>query len=61
MKVYAAMYCPCTYESAFMVLSLHESKDGAVKAVDKHKRKESRSRKLYPYVGYKTEEMEVKP
>ena len=61
MKVYAAMYCPCIHESAFTVLSLHMTREGAVEAVEKHKRKERRAQKIYPYVAYDTQEMEVKP
>ncbi len=37
MKVYAAMYRPCIYESADSVLSLHTTMAGAEAALEKHK------------------------
>ncbi len=39
MKVYAALYCSCTEESAYETLSLHMTKEGAEKAVEEHKAK----------------------
>ena len=37
MKIYLAKYNPCTHESAYGILSVHETKEGAQKAIDKHK------------------------
>ena len=40
MKVYEALYCPCIHESAFMTLSIHKTKEGAIAAMNKHKEDE---------------------
>jgi len=40
MKLYGFFYCPCIYESAPGLMSLHKSKDGAEKAMKAHKAKE---------------------
>lgn len=37
MKVFAARYCSCTYESSMAVLSLHLSPETAQTAVDEHR------------------------
>ena len=39
-KIYAFKYCPCIYESGWMTISLHLSEDGAIKAMEAHKKKE---------------------
>lgn len=36
MKVYEALYCPSTCESAYTTISLHFSKEGAEKAILEH-------------------------
>lgn len=35
-EVYAAEYCDCIYESGFGVISLHQTKAGAYKAMREH-------------------------
>ena len=43
MKVYEFLYCPCIHESGWVTVSLHITKEGALKAMKKHtseKRKE---------------------
>lgn len=37
MKVYAAMWCSCIYESDYSPLSLHRTKPGAFKALLKYR------------------------
>jgi len=49
MIVYAAEYNHCIYESEFGVLSLHQSKEGAEKVVEKHRKKELRHWKKIGY------------
>lgn len=63
MKVFAAMYCSCTHESDYGVISLHASEAGAQAAVEKHRRKESRLYKgaIPDWVRHKVEPMKVKP
>ena len=39
-KIYAFLYCPNIYESAWATMSLHYSKEGAEKAMEEHKQKE---------------------
>lgn len=38
MKVFAHVYCPCIHESAEGVVSLHFTKEGAEKAMEKYKK-----------------------
>jgi len=40
MKVYGAMYNSMTEESSYGIISLHETKEGAEKALEIHKQKE---------------------
>lgn len=40
MKIYAAEYTDCVYESAFEVISLHSTKEGALEAMAKHEKRE---------------------
>lgn len=40
MKIYAAMYCPCKYESTFGIISIHKSRNKAMTAMKEHKEKE---------------------
>lgn len=40
MKVFAHVYCPCIYESAEAVVSLHFTREGAEKAVAAAKQEE---------------------
>lgn len=63
MKVFAALYNQCIYESSFGVLSLHLSDEGAQAAIAKQKRKEEKSYKgkLPDWVQFKVEEMKVLP
>ena len=62
MKVFAAMYCPCTYESDYGVISLHSTEVGAQKAIDAHRRKqERRFGKLSDWQKHKVEPMQVQP
>jgi len=37
MKVFAALYCDCTHESAYGTLSLHMTREGAEQAIKNHK------------------------
>lgn len=37
MIIYKAMYNPCIHESAYWVISLHKTKEGAEKAIEEHK------------------------
>ena len=39
MKIYEFLYCPCIYESAWAIVSLHKTKERAKKALKKHKSK----------------------
>jgi hypothetical protein len=63
MNVFAAMYTSCSHESAFEVLSLHLSVDGAQAAVNKRARKEAAGyeNKLPEWVQFKVEKMKVLP
>lgn len=48
MKIYEFLYCPCVHESAWATVSLHRTKEGAEKAMKKHKDVERRKfNKLY--------------
>jgi len=38
MKVFAAVYCDCIYESAYGTLSLHKTREGAERAIENHKK-----------------------
>lgn len=38
--VYAAMYCSNIYEGSHFCISIHESEQGAIEAMHKHKKKE---------------------
>lgn len=51
MKVYAAQHCSCIYESAYYTISLHQSKDGAKKAIRKSRRRELKDFKSNHYPG----------
>lgn len=63
LRVYAALYCPCTYESDYGVLSLHFSKKEAQAAIDRHRRRESRkyAGELPGWVKHTVRQMKVKP
>ena len=37
MIIYEFLYCPCVHESAWGTISLHKTKNGAEKAMKKHK------------------------
>jgi len=37
MKIYLAKYNPCINGSVYGILSIHKTKEGAQKAIDKHK------------------------
>lgn len=41
MKIYAAEYTSCKYESAFEIISVHKTRGGAANAVAKHEKKET--------------------
>lgn len=54
MKIYAAEYTSCKYESAFEVISLHATLDGAKEALIKHEKKEThKDHKLWRVKQYK--------
>jgi len=40
MKIFEFAYNDCTYESSWACISLHETKEGAEKALKEHKAKE---------------------
>ena len=40
MILYQFLYCPCIHESAWGTISLHRTKEGAKKAMYRHKKKE---------------------
>ena len=63
MKVFAALYCPCTHESEYGVISLHATESGAQAAVDAHRRKESKRYEgsIPEWVKHKVQPMKVKP
>lgn len=47
MKVYVAEWCPCVYESAYGVMSIHETRDGAESALqEKLKQKEAKEKDM---------------
>ena len=35
-QIYSFIYCPCIFESGFVTISLHRTKEGAYKAMRKH-------------------------
>jgi hypothetical protein len=41
LKIFAATWSSCVYESGFEIISLHKTKKGAEEAMLKHKQKES--------------------
>lgn len=45
MKVYEALYCGCIHESSYATISLHLSKEGAEKAIKKHRLEELKKQK----------------
>ena len=48
MLIYEFLYCPCIHESAYASVSLHRTKEGAEKAMKKHKASELKKfNKLY--------------
>lgn len=47
MKVYVAEYSPLIFESGFEVISIHKTKEGAEKALEKHKKKNSKFGVMY--------------
>ena len=59
MKVYEALHCPCVYESAFATISLHETRDGAEKAVELHKQKRIEMYGSIEFEAYDVSETEV--
>lgn len=42
MKIYEFVYNPCIHESAPVTISVHRTKEGALKAMRKHKNAERR-------------------
>ena len=57
MKIYAAEYTSCTYESGFEIISLHKTKANAVKALQEHKKKETHPMHMdWRVMTYKVEE-----
>lgn len=60
MKLYAAEYIDCIYESAYTVISLHEKKSSANKAIKEHK-KSMKSNPCFSFMDWKVTEYEVKP
>lgn len=60
--VFGAFFNPCTHESAFGLLSLHTSREGATAAMEKARRKELRMYKgaLPDWVQFKVQEVEVR-
>lgn len=73
MKVFAAKFNPMIEESAFCVISLHETRKGAEMAVEFHKEEtrkqemknsawyDNNNRKWDRWFDWSIEEMEVKP
>jgi len=37
-KVFAAVYCDCIYESSYGTISLHKTREGAELAIENHKK-----------------------
>jgi hypothetical protein len=56
LKIFAATWSSCVYESGFEIISLHETKKGAEEAINNHKQKESRPENK----AWRVEEYEVK-
>ena len=73
MKVYKALYNPMTWESGYITLSIHLSKEGAERAIAFHKMEEIKEwEKSYPdkkeepykfgtFQDWKVEEIEILP
>jgi hypothetical protein len=40
MKLYEALYCSCIFESGYVTLSIHRTKEGAEKAIEWHRHEE---------------------
>ena len=53
MKVYAFEWCDCVYESAFGVVSLHDTKKGAYVAMRKRKLREAARERDMQRKGYR--------
>jgi hypothetical protein len=49
MKVFEALYNPMVEESSYETLSVHETKEGAQKVIDEHKKNQFKKwKRLYP-------------
>ena len=60
--VFGVFFSPCIHESAFGLLSLHTSLEGATAAMEKARKKELRMYKsaLPDWVQFKVQEVEVR-
>lgn len=66
MKVYAAEYNPIIFESSYGIISLHQTREGAEKAMEHHKKQTAKEWRRTGYDGvrdyekWQVREIEVK-